>query len=64
MGSWLIKQATVVTMDDEGRVLPKADLLIQDTEIAGLWPSDHAAVAARLRQALGYAHVPAASLLS
>ncbi len=39
MASWLIKNATVVTMDDDGRVLPKADILIEDTQIAGVWPT-------------------------
>lgn len=38
MASWLIKQATVVTMDDAGTVLPCGDVLIEGTEIAGVWP--------------------------
>jgi 5-methylthioadenosine/S-adenosylhomocysteine deaminase len=40
LSSWLIRNATVVTMDDSGSVLPRADLLIEGSEIAGLWPSD------------------------
>ena len=40
MGSWLIRGATVVTADENNLVLPKADLLIQGSEIGGLWPSD------------------------
>ncbi len=40
MGSWLIRNATVVTVDDEGTVLPRADLLIEGRDIAGLWPAD------------------------
>ena len=39
MASWLIENAAVVTMDDEERVLPEADILIQGAEIAGLWAS-------------------------
>ncbi|UCC67450.1 MAG: amidohydrolase [Armatimonadota bacterium] len=42
MESWLIRNATVVTMDDDGRVLPEADILIEATEIAGLWPRSEA----------------------
>ncbi len=38
MASWLIRNATVVTMDDDRTVLPEADLLIEDADIAGLWP--------------------------
>jgi 5-methylthioadenosine/S-adenosylhomocysteine deaminase len=38
LASWLIRNATVVTMDDDRTVLPEADLLIEDTDIAGLWP--------------------------
>ena len=38
MASWLIRNATMVTMDDDGTLLPEADLLIEDTDIAGLWP--------------------------
>jgi len=38
LASWLIRNATVVTMDDDGTVLPEADLLIEGTDIAGLWP--------------------------
>jgi 5-methylthioadenosine/S-adenosylhomocysteine deaminase len=40
LGSWLIEDAAVLTMDDGWSVLPKANLLIEGTEIAGLWPSD------------------------
>ena len=40
--SWLVERATVVTMDDEGTVLPRAHVLIEGTEIAGVWPSDQA----------------------
>ncbi len=39
MASWLIRDATLVTMDDAGRVLARGDLLIRDTEIAGIWAS-------------------------
>ena len=39
MASWLIENAAAVTMDDEERVLPEADILIQGAEIAGLWAS-------------------------
>ncbi len=39
MSSWLIRNAAVVTMDDRGTVLPRADLLIRDTKIAGIWPA-------------------------
>ncbi len=38
MGSWLIEGGTVVTMDDARTVLPRADLLIEGEEIAGIWP--------------------------
>lgn len=38
MGSWLIENATVVTVDDHGTVLPEADLLIDETDIGGIWP--------------------------
>lgn len=40
MSSWLIRRATVVTVDESNTVLPCADLLIRGSEIAGLWPSD------------------------
>jgi 5-methylthioadenosine/S-adenosylhomocysteine deaminase len=36
----LIKNAAVVTVDEQHTVLPRADLLVEGTEIAGLWPSD------------------------
>lgn len=39
MSNWLITDAAVVTMDDHGAVLPRADVLIEDTDIRGLWPS-------------------------
>jgi 5-methylthioadenosine/S-adenosylhomocysteine deaminase len=39
LASWLIKNAAVVTVDEEGTILPRADMLIRGTEIAGLWPS-------------------------
>ncbi len=39
MSSWLIRNATVVTVDDNDTVLPKADLLIEGRNIAGLWPA-------------------------
>jgi len=37
--SWLIKNANVVTMDEDGRVFSQADLSIEGTEIVGLWAS-------------------------
>ncbi len=37
MQSWLVRDATVVTMDDAGTVLPQADVLIEGCDIAGLW---------------------------
>ena len=40
MATWLIRNAAVVTINDQGSVLPKADLLIDGTDIAGLWPSE------------------------
>jgi 5-methylthioadenosine/S-adenosylhomocysteine deaminase len=40
LGSWLIEHATVVTVDENATVLPRADVLIEGSEIAGLWPSD------------------------
>jgi 5-methylthioadenosine/S-adenosylhomocysteine deaminase len=39
LSSWLIRNAAVVTANDTGAVLPKADLLVHGTDIAGLWPS-------------------------
>jgi 5-methylthioadenosine/S-adenosylhomocysteine deaminase len=39
LSSWLIEDATVVTVDNDWSVMPEADLLIEGTEIAGLWPS-------------------------
>jgi 5-methylthioadenosine/S-adenosylhomocysteine deaminase len=39
LSSWLIQNATIVTVDAEGTVLPRADLLIRGTDIAGLWES-------------------------
>jgi len=39
LASWLIRNATVVTMDEAGTVLPQADVLINGSEIVGLWPS-------------------------
>jgi len=40
LGSWLIQNATIVTVDENNTVLPRADLLIQGSEIAGLWSGD------------------------
>ncbi|MCJ7752375.1 MAG: amidohydrolase [Armatimonadetes bacterium] len=42
MDSWLIRDATIVTMDDEHRVLPKADLVISGSEIARICASGEA----------------------
>jgi 5-methylthioadenosine/S-adenosylhomocysteine deaminase len=42
LADWLIKNATVVTMDEDGTVLPRANLLIDGTDIAGLWSVDDA----------------------
>ncbi len=39
MDSWLIANATIVTMDDERRILPSADLLIRGSEIVELRPT-------------------------
>ncbi len=39
MSSWLIENAAVVTVDDHDTVLPRADLLVEGTDIAGLWPA-------------------------
>jgi len=40
VGTWLIQGATVLTADESGAVLPRADVLMRDSEIAGLWPSE------------------------
>ena len=40
MASWLIHNATIVAMDEEGTVLPQADVLINSSDIAGLWASE------------------------
>lgn len=42
MDSWLIRDATIVTMDDEHRVLPHADLVISGSEIARIRTSGEA----------------------
>ena len=42
MDSWLIRDATIVTMDDEHRVLPRADLVISGSEIARICASGEA----------------------
>ena len=42
MDSWLIRDATIVTMDDEHRVLPNADLVISGSEIARICTSGEA----------------------
>lgn len=42
MDSWLIRDATIVTMDDEHRVLPHADLVISGSEIARMRTSGEA----------------------
>ena len=42
MQSWLIKNATVVTMDDDRRLLPNADVVIEGAAIAGIWPTGQA----------------------
>ena len=52
MSSWLIANATVVTVDDAGTVLPKADLLIEGSEIAGLWPSGERPAAVKAERRL------------
>ena len=52
MPSWLIANATVVTVDDAGTVLPKADLLIEGSEIAGLWPSGERPAAVKAERRL------------
>jgi len=44
--SWLIENATVVTMDDERRILPNADLGIEGACISGIWPTGQAPPAA------------------
>jgi len=40
--SWLIKNATVVTMDDDRRLLPNADVVIEGNSISGIWPTGQA----------------------
>jgi len=42
LDSWLIRDATIVTMDDEHRVLPNADLVISGSEIARICASGEA----------------------
>jgi 5-methylthioadenosine/S-adenosylhomocysteine deaminase len=42
LDSWLIRDATIVTMDDEHRVLPNADLVISGSEIARICTSGEA----------------------
>ena len=42
LDSWLIRDATIVTMDDDRRVLPAADLLIEGSDIAGIFASGEA----------------------
>jgi len=42
LDSWLIRDATIVTMDDEHRVLPHADLVISGSEIARMRTSGEA----------------------
>ena len=51
MESWLIKNVTVVTMDDERHVVPNADLVIEGASISGIWPTGRAP-AAQGRQTL------------
>ena len=61
MDSWLIREATIVTMDDEHRVLPNADLVISDSEIARICTSgeDHPDVPPdRIIDASGMVAVP------
>jgi 5-methylthioadenosine/S-adenosylhomocysteine deaminase len=61
VGSWLIRGATVVTADETDLVLPQADLLIQGSEIAGLWPRDQTpsgTAAARTLEADGRVLIP------
>ncbi len=38
METWLIRNATIITMDDDRRVLSDSDLLIEDSEIKSLQP--------------------------
>jgi len=52
LANWLIKNAAVVTMDDNGTVLPKADMLIRGAEIVGLWPAGSRPVEANAEQTL------------
>jgi 5-methylthioadenosine/S-adenosylhomocysteine deaminase len=40
--SWLIRDVTVVTMNDERRVVPHADVTILGTDIDGIWPTGQA----------------------
>jgi 5-methylthioadenosine/S-adenosylhomocysteine deaminase len=40
VSSTLIEHATVVTVDHQGTVLPRGDVLIQGAEIAGVWASE------------------------
>lgn len=60
MGSWLIKNLTVVTMDEDRRVLPDADLLIEGTSISGLYPAGGASAPAgcQLMEGAGMVAIP------
>jgi len=61
LASWLLRSATVVTMDDAGRVMQQADLLVRGSEIAGLWPSSetpHDVKAERVLEAEGMVVIP------
>jgi 5-methylthioadenosine/S-adenosylhomocysteine deaminase len=40
--SWLIRGVTAVTMDEQRRIVRDAELLIQGSEIAGVWPRGEA----------------------
>ncbi|MFB3881484.1 MAG: amidohydrolase [Armatimonadota bacterium] len=42
MQSWLIQNATVVTMDDDHRLLPNADIAIAGASISGIYPAGQA----------------------
>jgi 5-methylthioadenosine/S-adenosylhomocysteine deaminase len=40
--SWLIRDVTVVTMDDARRILPNVDIAIEGADISGIWPTGQA----------------------
>ncbi len=49
---WLIRDVTVVTMDDERRILPSADIAIEGAEVTGIWPTGDAPDGGAARQTI------------